>query len=186
MRLPPYQATSSLVFTPSICTSDADSYWFDLDLRLRAAGQNHGFSQKPNHAKEKEIAPPDEQRRELASSPLVSEDGTADVEPDALAVASLHHLAASAAGDEGWGWEELRRRRLPGRERNPSGRRWWWFMYPSIAGMDGQDRMDPHLLLCAVEAGRGLSHYCFAGPCSLTRLDRLRKGLICGVNGLYK
>jgi hypothetical protein len=110
MRLPPYQATSSLVFTPSICTSEADSYWFDLDLRRAAAGQTHGFSQKPNITRRKSRA----ERR--AGSPLVSEDGAADVEPDALAGASLHHLAASAAGDEGWGAEELRRRRLPGKE----------------------------------------------------------------------
>jgi hypothetical protein len=151
------------VFTPSICTSEADSYWFDLDLRRAPPVKPTDSVRNQNHATEKEIAPPDEQRRELASSPLVSEDGAADVEPDALAVASLHHLAASAAGDEGWGWEELRRRRLPGRERNPSGRRWWWFMYPSIAGMDGQDRMDPHLLLCAVEAGRGLSQLLYVG-----------------------
>jgi hypothetical protein len=32
MRFPAYHATSSLVFTPSICTSDVVSYWFDLDL----------------------------------------------------------------------------------------------------------------------------------------------------------
>jgi hypothetical protein len=32
MRLPAYHATSSLVFTPSIWTSDVFSYWFDLDL----------------------------------------------------------------------------------------------------------------------------------------------------------
>ena len=30
----PYHATSSLVFTPSTCTSDVLSYWFDFNLQI--------------------------------------------------------------------------------------------------------------------------------------------------------
>jgi hypothetical protein len=64
-----------------------------------------------------EVAPPVERadgRGGEASSPLVSQDGAADVEPDALPVASLHHLAAaSAAGEEGL---ELGGAALPGRK----------------------------------------------------------------------
>ena len=30
----PDHATSSLVFTPSTCTSDVLSYWFDFDLQI--------------------------------------------------------------------------------------------------------------------------------------------------------
>ena len=49
------------------------------------------------HAREKE-----QSRADGGSfSPLVSEDGAADVEPHALAGASLHHLAAAAPPGKG-------------------------------------------------------------------------------------
>jgi len=89
------------VFTPSICTSDVVSYWFDLDLH-----SHHRSHRKPNRtAKWPDPSNTDGEEAEAWNAPLVSEDGAPDVEPDALSRASLHHggrllPSASAAGDE--------------------------------------------------------------------------------------
>jgi hypothetical protein len=95
-----------LVFTPSICSSDVFSYWFDFDLRVKINAKPRST---PLHRGD-DGEGGDAAQGESELSPLVAEDGAADVQPHALALPSLHRrrrpprrvemAMAAAAGTE--------------------------------------------------------------------------------------